>query len=94
MLHIQWQLNGNDIPGATSPVLDITEGGTYTIVINSSSCSTTDTITINVIPEAKVDLPNILCLENETTIDGTLTNAGEFTNIEYTWKDAYGECTF
>ena len=44
----QWQLNGVDIPGATSPVLDITEGGEYTIIVNNPYCQTlSDTIIVN-----------------------------------------------
>lgn len=54
----QWQLDGNNIPGANSNEYTATEEGDYTVVISQFSCGTytTDPLTIT----ASVDLPTAL----------------------------------
>jgi len=86
----QWQLNGTDIPGATTNVLDIDEEGTYTVNIDQGSCTLTDTVTINEIPIPEVELPEegVICEGDTFSLDGTLTNANEYSSINYTWTDA------
>jgi len=45
-LSYQWQLNGVDIAGATNQTYDITQGGSYTVVVNdpiNTSCTSTST---------------------------------------------------
>ncbi len=43
----RWQLNGVDIPGASTNQLQVNEPGTYTIFIEQNSCYLTNSITIN-----------------------------------------------
>ncbi|MCG8327338.1 MAG: hypothetical protein MI974_06610, partial [Chitinophagales bacterium] len=42
----QWLLNGNEINGANSPVLDITQTGTYTVMIDYGLCENSSSIVI------------------------------------------------
>ncbi|HYV93744.1 MAG TPA: PKD domain-containing protein [Chitinophagales bacterium] len=47
----QWLLNGNQIPGATSQTLFITQTGIYIVeVIDLNGCAFSDTIIVNTIP--------------------------------------------
>ncbi|RYE24697.1 MAG: right-handed parallel beta-helix repeat-containing protein, partial [Sphingobacteriales bacterium] len=44
-LWYQWQLNGNNIAGATESDLDVTASGNYTVTVSNLGCGTTSTIT-------------------------------------------------
>ena len=37
----QWQLNGTNIAGATNQTYDATQGGTYTVIVTSGTCTST-----------------------------------------------------
>src|SRR5690606_16946 len=41
----QWQLNGNNIPGATGNTYPISQAGNYTVVTTNIGCSSTSTPT-------------------------------------------------
>ena len=41
----QWQLNGNDIPGATSSTYPVNQAGNYTVVVENIGCATTSIVT-------------------------------------------------
>ncbi len=46
ILSYQWQLNGTNIPGATSQTYDVTTAGTYNLIVTNIGCSDTSTATI------------------------------------------------
>lgn len=41
----QWQLNGQDIPGATDSTYKVNQAGNYTVVVTNIGCSSTSTVT-------------------------------------------------
>lgn len=41
----QWQLDGNNIPGATSNTYPVNQSGNYTVIVENIGCATTSTIT-------------------------------------------------
>ncbi|MCB9045190.1 MAG: right-handed parallel beta-helix repeat-containing protein [Chitinophagales bacterium] len=41
----QWQLNGNNIPGATNNTFPVSQAGNYTVVVTNIGCSSTSTQT-------------------------------------------------
>ncbi len=48
----QWQLNGTNIANATSQTYDITQGGSYTVIVTSGTCTSTSTafVVTDIIP--------------------------------------------
>ncbi len=47
----QWRLDGNDLPGATGPVLSVSTSGLYDVVVSATGCVSTSTpVTIAVYP--------------------------------------------
>ncbi|MBU3658702.1 MAG: T9SS type B sorting domain-containing protein [Flavobacteriales bacterium] len=48
----QWQLNGTNIPNATNQTYDITQGGSYTVIVTSGTCTSTSTafVVTDIIP--------------------------------------------
>jgi len=63
--------------GATTPTIDVSTSGTYSVVVTSGQCSATDeaTITVNAMPV--VDLGNdvTLCANEDITLDATWPGA-------------------
>jgi hypothetical protein len=41
----QWQLDGNNIPGATSNTYPVNQTGNYTVIVENIGCATTSTVT-------------------------------------------------
>jgi len=53
----QWVLDGQSIPGATTPVLSVTASGVYTLTVSANGCSdTSDTLRVVVHPADPTDL--------------------------------------
>lgn len=53
----QWIFNGSDLAGATTNVLDVTNGGQYSVRVKNSSCtklSDTYTLTVHSLPTASI----------------------------------------
>lgn len=61
----QWQLNGNNIAGATNQTLSITAGGTYTVVVTTTDGSCTSTSAAFVVTET---VPTVTSTNNATTL--------------------------
>jgi len=61
----QWQLNGNNIAGATNQTLSIAAGGTYTVVVTTTDGSCTSTSAAFVITET---VPTVTSTNNATTL--------------------------
>ncbi|MFK7921363.1 MAG: LamG-like jellyroll fold domain-containing protein [Bacteroidia bacterium] len=70
----QWQLNGNDINGATSSTYVAQSSGMYGVVITDLNCSATATpvsVLINPLPTVLFDTINPLCLNAQALTLGT-----------------------
>ncbi len=90
-----WTRNGNEIPGADGPVLDITEGGIYEITVNNNGCDETASFEVELVDySVSFDEENVVICSDvsnqgtvvlQPTITG-LTNAQE-AQIFYTWSD-------
>ncbi len=53
----QWQKDGVDIAGATNQTLDVTESGTYTVIVtNTIGCDASDDITVTFDPAPLLDI--------------------------------------
>jgi hypothetical protein len=56
-LTYQWQLNGSNIPGATTPSYIANAAGSYTVIVTSSSCasmSAATTVTVSSLPSPTI----------------------------------------
>lgn len=42
----QWQLNGNNIPGATNNTYNVTSAGSYTVIVKNIGCSSSSSATL------------------------------------------------
>jgi len=87
---IQWQLNNNNIIGATGSKITVKQSGNYTVVTtNSSSCATTSalaTITNNPIPPSPsitISAATTICTGTKALITATAVNGG--TSPQYQW---------
>ncbi len=54
----QWQLNGNNISGATGSTYGVNQSGNYTVVVTNIGCSSTSTVTAVSSGPLTVDLGN------------------------------------
>jgi|GEM_PF-708406 len=83
-----WLLNDEVIVGEENETLSILESGTYIVVASASStCSTSDTIDINLVPA-----PTLLTLDDQLGCEGTTITLTAGTDDEYTfvWSDDTG----
>ena len=89
-LTYQWQLDGNDISGATTATYtttaSTTDAGNYTCVV-SGDCgnltSSTATVTVNAATTINTQPANVDICENE---NATFTTSATGTNISYQWQ--------
>ena len=78
----QWQLNGTNIAAATNQTYTITQGGSYTVVVNDGVC--TSTSTAFVITEI---VPTITSTGGSTTLcPGSTLTLTSSTGISYQWQ--------
>ena len=97
-LSIRWMDANGNVVGTGEDIEVQPSGDTeYTVEITYEDChgnSTTesDTVMVYVVPEPEVDLPEdgIICEGDTYTIDGTLLNENDYTDVVYTWKDENG----
>jgi gliding motility-associated-like protein len=92
-----WTLNGEPISG-DSPILDITQGGTYEITVDNNGCTQTASFEVELIDFTSVTIltdtgDNSLCtgggqdtLVLSVALDGALTPDQE-NQINYQWSD-------
>lgn len=85
---VQWYLDGSAIPGATSAVLDVNAGGSYTAIITSaegcaSQASASIDVTVSPLPVA----PNVISSEPTAFCagGGTTLIADFIDGLEYQW---------
>jgi len=97
-LTVRWlDANGNVIGTGVDIEVEPSEDTEYTVEITYEDChgnSTTemDTVTVYVIPEAVLEMPedDIICEGDTYTFDGTLANASDYDSVDYTWTDSAG----
>ncbi|HRP88649.1 MAG TPA: PKD domain-containing protein [Edaphocola sp.] len=70
--------------GATTPTLNVSTGGTYSVVVDNGSCSKTDTIQVNIFAYPVVNLGNdtTICTGNSLTL-----NPGSNPSASYLWSN-------
>src|SRR5699024_7605884 len=91
IVEISWYLNDELIEGETEGTIEVTEDGTYTvIVIYGGSCVISDEIYVEFapVPEFEFDEQEVsLCGMDSAILDGTPNNLDEFTGnqIFYEW---------
>ena len=75
----QWQKDNVDIPGATNPSLDVTETGTYSVVVtnNTTGCIGTDqvNVTFDEYPELELGDNQILCSYQNIEVHSNIEDA-------------------
>lgn len=83
----QWKLNGVNIPGATSNAIQVSSGGSYTVLVSSTSgCSATSTarvITVNPRPTSLItyNSPISFCAGS-----GVVLNVAGAPGVKYQWQ--------
>jgi gliding motility-associated-like protein len=71
----QWQLNGTDIPGATSPELTVTSEGTYSVTLtNSNNCSKTRYIPVIASSQAIIESVDVVDFTEENSVTVNLAS--------------------
>ncbi|NBX79064.1 MAG: PKD domain-containing protein, partial [Flavobacteriales bacterium] len=78
----QWQLNGVNISGATTQTYSATQGGSYTVVVNSGACSGTSNVFVvtEIIPTINSSSgSNVLCPGSSLTLTSSI-------GISYQWQ--------
>ena len=77
----QWQKDGIDITGATNPTLDVTETGTYTVVVtNTISCDASDDIVVTFDPEPILDIGDdqIICAYDTAVVEANIQDGDNY----------------
>lgn len=79
----EWSINGSVIAGAEDPILQITEIGTYKVVVSIDSCSATDEVIISGGTDLVVSLGADfkLCPKEAYTLEATTDEEG----VTYAW---------
>jgi len=82
----QWQKDGVDIPGATNPTLDVTQTGTYTIIVTNGVCSKSDDVYVGIEQAPTVDLGADFheCEHNTAVLVPQISNLNG--NETYQWQ--------
>lgn len=80
----QWQLNGNDIPGATSNTYGVQQPGDYTLVATNIACSTVSSITPVTAGPLEINLGNDTTYCEERNVWAKL-DAG-YPGAKYRWS--------
>ena len=88
LFNIQWSVNGADIAGATANTITVDEPGTYTVTATyiGTTCSGSDTITVEFYPDVVMGTPeNLFICGTETASFNLSLNDDNVTNgsIDY-----------
>jgi large repetitive protein len=89
----EWQNAGGIIVG-TTPAVQVSEIGIYTLIVTDEDNGCTASSTVEVTPDANLPTAiagpsfTLTCSETEVTLDGTNSSSGP--NISYEWQDANG----
>ncbi|MFI5135663.1 MAG: PQQ-dependent sugar dehydrogenase, partial [Chitinophagales bacterium] len=73
LLQYQWQVNGNEIPGATSNAINPSDTGSYTVVVTKgSSCSSVSTsVEVTAVPVSIAGADSVYCVfQGPDTLSG------------------------
>ncbi|WP_281756593.1 choice-of-anchor L domain-containing protein, partial [Neptunitalea chrysea] len=90
---IAWYMDGNEIIGATSATLDVSETATYTAVITytSSSCALEGEVLVEFFPLPEPSFTDAVITKSacqEETVTVNVDNAADLAgNLTYTWLD-------
>jgi hypothetical protein len=78
----QWQMNSNNLPGATDSTYVATVGGPYTLIVtyDCQASSNPFTVTINPYPQTTITGPASVCQGSSITL-----NANTGTGLNYQW---------
>ncbi len=78
---------------ASTPMIDVTQSGTYTVTVTVNGCNTTDEIEleVNELPVIELGEPLSFCEGENFILDGTASN---LTNATYEWQDGSNAPTF
>jgi len=86
----RWFKDGVEIPGEITSTLEVTENGLYGVEItfpSSPDCLITDEVIIEFLPIPEFDLgeDQLICDEEIITLDATVTNPDDLSDITYKW---------
>ncbi|MEM6963463.1 MAG: gliding motility-associated C-terminal domain-containing protein [Bacteroidota bacterium] len=92
----QWQLGGTDIMGATDAIIDVSDFGTYTLVVSDSDNGCTSTIDVPITEDitapdvaATSSTPILTCTDPVATLDGAGSSIGA--SFSYAWLNSNGD---
>ncbi len=77
----QWQKDGDDIPGASNPTLDVTESGLYTLIVtNTIGCDASDDVqvTFDPIPYLNLGGDQTVCFGDTAIVKSNITDADRY----------------
>jgi hypothetical protein len=82
----QWNTN------ETTPSIDVTTTGVYEVTVTIDGCSVTESVlyTFAEVPVFDLGPDQNICEGESTTLDASISNASDFTSIEYQWSDDNG----
>ena len=95
---LNWYDQNRNVVGTDADIsLNVTETTIYTLEANFEDChgniySEFDEVTVTPLPEIQSNLPvdPTFCTDETYTIDGTVTNASDYSSVDYAWADAAG----
>ena len=86
----EWSLDGNVISGETGNIINVTETGTYSVVVSfpGNTCTLEDEIFIEFfeIPEVNLGDDILICSGDNAILDGTPLNVADLDNVTYQWS--------
>ncbi len=85
-----WQ-NAGGVPVGTTPLIDVSQTGIYTLIVTNDDNGCTASSTVEVIPDAALPTANagtgatLTCVVTDVNLDGSASSSGA--NIDYEWFD-------
>lgn len=86
----QWFKDGTILPGETNQTLDVSDTGLYRVELvftSNPDCMIADEILVEFFSNPEFDLgpDQLVCDNNATILNATVTNPSELTNVSYKW---------